>query len=149
MLRVGCDTRSFFKRSTAGLNSKFSFSIAGCFTKAKEPPQSYYLPIVGERTNGLIPFLRILEWNEMLTAPTETQKNSEQWTETLIFFKLETLLTNTILSGSSETSFSYGVKLLSHISFHVPDVIKFLVIIFQQRKLEKSKGAGESVNIES
>ena len=36
-----CDTRSLFKRSLTGLNSKFSF-LTGCHTKVKEPSLPYY-----------------------------------------------------------------------------------------------------------
>ena len=44
--RAGCDTRSVFKRSTAGMNSEFSFKTS-CLTKALETNQPYYLPIAG------------------------------------------------------------------------------------------------------
>ena len=40
---------SIFKRSTAGLNLKFSFSWISCFTKNKKLCVPYYLPIVGWR----------------------------------------------------------------------------------------------------
>ena len=63
--RAGYDTRSIFKRSLTGLNSEFSFSYTSCFTKAKEPSLSYYLPITGGRIIGFIPFLRVLVLCEM------------------------------------------------------------------------------------
>ena len=34
-----------FKRSKAGLDSEFPFSLIGCQFKAKEPSLLYYLPI--------------------------------------------------------------------------------------------------------
>ena len=37
----------FFKQSSTGLNSEFSFSETSCLTKAGEPSQPYYLPIAG------------------------------------------------------------------------------------------------------
>ena len=36
---------NFFKRSSTGLNSEFSFSLTSYLTKAEEPSLSYYLPI--------------------------------------------------------------------------------------------------------
>ena len=66
--RAGYDTRSIFKRSLTGLNSEFSFSCTSCLTKAKEPILSYYLPIVGGRIIGLIPFTRVLLPWEMQLA---------------------------------------------------------------------------------
>ena len=50
-------TRSIFKRSTAGLNSSFSFFYIGCLTKAKEPSLSYYLPIAREDNGWILAFL--------------------------------------------------------------------------------------------
>ena len=63
--RAGCDTRSIFKRSLAGLNSEFSFSQTSCLTKAEEPSLPYYLPIAGGRIIGFIPFPRVLVLCEM------------------------------------------------------------------------------------
>ena len=57
---AGYDTRSIFKRSLTGLNSAFSFSLTSCLTKAEEPSQSYYLPIVGGRIIGFLPFPGVL-----------------------------------------------------------------------------------------
>ena len=57
---AGYDTRSIFKWSLTGLNSEFSFSLTSCLTKAEEPSLSYYLPIVGGRIIGFIPFPRVL-----------------------------------------------------------------------------------------
>ena len=55
--RAGYDTRSIFKRSLAGLNSEFSFSLTSCLTKAEEPSLPNYLPIAEGRIIGFIPFL--------------------------------------------------------------------------------------------
>ena len=44
----GCDTRSIFKWSKAGLNSKFSFFVTGCLRKAIKPSLLYLL-IAGYR----------------------------------------------------------------------------------------------------
>ena len=41
--RRGCNRRSIFKWSRAGLNSEFTFSWAGCLTKAKETRLFFYL----------------------------------------------------------------------------------------------------------
>ena len=38
------------------MNSEFSFSLTSCLTKAEEPSQSYYLPIVGGRIRGVHTF---------------------------------------------------------------------------------------------
>ena len=53
---ASCDTRSIYKQSAAGLNSKFSFSLTSCLIKAEELSQSYYLPIAGGRRDGVITF---------------------------------------------------------------------------------------------
>ena len=63
--RVGYDTRSIFMRGLTGLNSEFSFSSTSCLTKAEEPSLPFYLPIVGGRIIGFIPFLRVLVLCEM------------------------------------------------------------------------------------
>ena len=47
----GCDTRSFFNLSKAGLNSEFSFFYMRCLNEADEPRFPYYVLIAGERTN--------------------------------------------------------------------------------------------------
>ena len=49
---VGCNTCPILKRSLTSLNSKFSFSLTGCFTKGKELSLSYNLFIAGERIIG-------------------------------------------------------------------------------------------------
>ena len=64
----------FFKQSTAGLNSEFSFFYTGCLIEAKEPYLPYYLLIVG-RTNGYMPFSRALVQREMQTV------SSRIWTQ--------------------------------------------------------------------
>ena len=66
--QAGYDTRSIFKRSLTGFNSEFSFSQTSCLTKAEEPSLSYYLPIVGGRIIGFIPFPRVLVLCEMLSV---------------------------------------------------------------------------------
>ena len=55
----------FLKRSLAGLNSEFSFSLTSCLTKAEEPNLPYYLPIAGGIIIGFIPFPRVLVLCEM------------------------------------------------------------------------------------
>ena len=50
----------FFKWSKTGLNSEFSFSLAGCLNKARELSLPYYLTIAGGRIIGFIPFPRVL-----------------------------------------------------------------------------------------
>ena len=51
-----------FKWSTAGLNSKFSFSLTGFLTKAKKSSLNYNLIIAGERErDGFMPFQTVLE----------------------------------------------------------------------------------------
>ena len=56
---------NIFKRSLTGLNSKFSFSLTSCLTKAEKSSLSYYLPIAGGRIIGFIPFPRVLVLCEM------------------------------------------------------------------------------------
>ena len=41
--KQGVTQGQFLKQNTAGLNFKFSFSLIGCLTKAKEPNLSYLL----------------------------------------------------------------------------------------------------------
>ena len=55
----------FLKWSLTGLNSEFSFSYTSCLTKAELPSLPYYLPIVGRRIIGFIPFPRVLVLCEM------------------------------------------------------------------------------------
>ena len=58
--RVGCDTRSVFKRSSTTLNSEFSFSKTGCYGKVKEP---FYLSVPEGRIIGFVPFPMVLtQW---------------------------------------------------------------------------------------
>ena len=45
-----------------------TFSFIGCLTKATEPNLSNYLPIVGGRRNGFMPFLSILAQSEIQTS---------------------------------------------------------------------------------
>ena len=77
--RAGCDTRSIFKQSFAGLNSEFSFSETSCLTKAEEPSPSYYLPIAGGRIIRFIPFPRVLVLCEMESV------SSRIWTCVAVF----------------------------------------------------------------
>ena len=53
--RAGCDIRLICKRSTAGLNSKFSFKT-GSLSKAEDVNRSYYLPMAGGRRAGCMTF---------------------------------------------------------------------------------------------
>ena len=69
---------SIFKRSLTGLNSEFSFSYTSCLTKAEEPRLSYYLPIVGGRIIGFIPFPRVLGLCEMQSV------SSRIWTRVAV-----------------------------------------------------------------
>ena len=61
-----------FKRSTAGLNSAFSFSENSCFTKDKITNLGAPIyPELGEKkakSNGFMPFPRAFEWSEMQIA---------------------------------------------------------------------------------
>ena len=76
--RAGYDAKLICKRSTTGLNSEFSFSKTSCLTKAEEPSLPYYLPIVGGRMIGFIPFPRVL-------APCEMRSVSSRiWTRVAV-----------------------------------------------------------------
>ena len=57
--RVGCDTRSIFKRILTGMNSEFSFSKTCCHARVKGPSLPYCLHIAGVRIVGFIPFPRV------------------------------------------------------------------------------------------
>ena len=57
--QTGCDKRSVFKQSKAGLNSEFSFLL----NWLPEPSLSY-LTLAGERTDGFMFFLRALAQSE-------------------------------------------------------------------------------------
>ena len=78
--RAGYDTRSIFKRSLTGLNSKFSFSRTSCLTKAEEPSRFYYFTHSwgGRRIIGFIPFPRVLVLCEMQWA------SSRIWTRVAV-----------------------------------------------------------------
>ena len=69
-IQTGCNTRSIFKQSSTGLNSKFSFHPS-CHTKAKEPSHSYYLSIA-----GFIPFPRVLVLCEMQTDMKQEKQHN-------------------------------------------------------------------------
>ena len=75
---AGYDTRSIFKQSLTGLNSEFSFSYTSYLTKAEEPSLPYYLPIVGGRIIGFIPFPRVLVLCEMQSV------SSRIWTRVAV-----------------------------------------------------------------
>ena len=53
-----------FKLSFTGLNSEFSFSLAGCHTKLKEHSLSHYLPITGGTLTKFLPFQTVLAIRE-------------------------------------------------------------------------------------
>ena len=55
-------TRSSFKQSTAGLNSRDSFS--GSLTKAKEPSLSYYLFIAVKRRDRFVLYFKDMKWTQ-------------------------------------------------------------------------------------
>ena len=76
--RAGYNTRSIFKRILTGLNLEFSFSYTSCLTKAEEPSLLYYLPIVGRRIIGFIPFPRVLVLCEMQSV------SSRIWTRVTV-----------------------------------------------------------------
>ena len=57
----------FFKQSLS-LNSKLSFSLTRCYSKAKEISLLYYLPIAEGRMIRFIPFPRLLPLCEMQTG---------------------------------------------------------------------------------
>ena len=56
--------------SLTGLNSEFSF-LTSCPTKAEEHSLPYYLPIVGGRIIGFIPFPRVLVLCEMQSVSSK------------------------------------------------------------------------------
>ena len=68
LYEVNTTQGQFLSGGLTGLNSEFSFSLAGCHTKSKEPSLLYYLPITGGRMVGFIPFPRVLVLCEMQTA---------------------------------------------------------------------------------
>ena len=67
-LQAGYDTRSVFNRSLTGLNSEFSFSYTGCYSKVKELCLLYYFPIAGGRRVGFILLPKVLALCETQTA---------------------------------------------------------------------------------
>ena len=92
---AGNDTRSIFKRSLTGLNSKFSFSYTSCLTKAEEPSLPYYLPIAGGRIIGFIPFPRVLVLCEMQSV------TSRIWTRVAVSISYDD---NDYTTGTSSIS---------------------------------------------
>ena len=92
--RAGYDTRSIFKRSLTGFNSKFSFSWTSCLTKAEESSQPYYLPIAGGRIIGFIPFPRVLVLCEMQSF------SSRIWTRVVVSISYDD---NHYTTGTSNT----------------------------------------------
>ena len=65
---VGYVTRSVFKWSLTGLNSKFSYSETDCLTMVREPNLPNYLPIAGRKVTGFISFPSLLVLCEMQFA---------------------------------------------------------------------------------
>ena len=55
-----CDTRSIFKQSLTGLNSKFSISSTSFYTNVKELSLPYYLSIAGSRIVEFLYFQKVL-----------------------------------------------------------------------------------------
>ena len=68
--QAGYDTRSIFKRSSTGLNSKFSFSLTTNLNMAEEPSLPYYLSIAGGRIIVFIPFPGVLVLCEIQSVST-------------------------------------------------------------------------------
>ena len=68
----------FLRQFLIGLNSEFSFSKTGCLTKAEKPSLPNYLPLVGERIVGFIPFRRVLVLCEMQST------SSRIWTRVAV-----------------------------------------------------------------
>ena len=58
----------FFKRSSTNLNSEFSFSWTGYYTKVKVPTLLHHLSIAGGRIIGFMPFQKVIALYEMQTA---------------------------------------------------------------------------------
>ena len=71
-------TQGQFKRSLTGFTSEYSFSSTSCLTKAEEISLSYYLPVVGGRIIGFIPFPRVLVLYEMQSV------SSRVWTRVTV-----------------------------------------------------------------
>ena len=67
--RVGCDKRSILIRNIVDFNKEFSFSLSGCPIKANESILPYHLLIIGKRTEGFMPFTRVLARSGAQTAP--------------------------------------------------------------------------------
>ena len=65
------DKMSFFKQHTTGLNSEFFFSGTDYHAKVKENSLPYYLPIVGRRKIGCLPFSRVFALCEMQKASSQ------------------------------------------------------------------------------
>ena len=63
--RVEYDTRSIFKRNKVNLNLEFPLPETEYPTKTKEPCLPNYLPVVGGRTAGFLPFPKGIstKWN--------------------------------------------------------------------------------------
>ena len=82
-LRQDMPQGQFFKQSLTGLNSEFSFSLTCCLTKAEEPSLHYYLPIVGGKIIGSIPFPRVLVLCEIQSV------SSRIWTRVAMFISCD------------------------------------------------------------
>ena len=65
---AGWDLNSTKNLNLTGLNSEFSFSEAGHYTKVKEYSLPYYLPIAERRIVRFIPFSKIIALCEMQIA---------------------------------------------------------------------------------
>ena len=72
------NTGSIFKRSFAGLNWEFSFSLASFLLMSKESNMTYHLPQTGGRIIGFILFPMVLVPWEMQTA------SSKIWTRVTV-----------------------------------------------------------------
>ena len=66
---TGCDTKSSLKRSPAAFNTQFSFSFTSFQTILKNTIK-HYLPIVGGRTDGFMPFTMTLAQRELQPSPS-------------------------------------------------------------------------------
>ena len=65
---VGCDTRSDFKRSKAGFNFEFSFSLTDYINKAEGLSLLYYFLITWKRVDRFMLLFRALVLSENQTA---------------------------------------------------------------------------------
>ena len=110
--QAGWHTRSTFKRSSAGLNSEFSFSWVSSQTRSKQLLQLDNFIVAGERRDGIMPFMKHVIYKQprfgfqimspILYFTKKTVTSSRYYAKSKIFEDVEDIERNRMLQLQRE-----------------------------------------------